>query len=55
MAKTAPAKPVVEEINLRGKMGAEIAKLIAEGQITQELAEQFVAERAVNKLRKLQA
>ena len=52
MAKaTAPAKPEVEEVNLAGRTGPEIAQKIRDGEITMDYAENFVASRAVRKLR----
>jgi 3-hydroxyacyl-CoA dehydrogenase len=50
-AKRTPA-PKKEQVNLRGKMGREIAQLIADGDVSMSEAEEFVATRAVEKLRK---
>jgi hypothetical protein len=49
MARSATVEPTVD---LRGKTGPEIAQMVSEGTITQKIAEEFVAQRAVNKLRK---
>lgn len=50
---TAPVLQVVTT-SLAGKTGQEIAAMIASGEITQEYAEEFVAERAIRKLHKAQ-
>ena len=53
---TTPAEPeVAEAISLRGLMSTQIAALIAEGQVSQEDAEDFVAQRAIGKLHKAQS
>jgi len=51
-AKTTADKPAQPEVDLRGKTGPQIAELVSGGEITQAFAEKFVAQRAVNKLRK---
>ena len=48
--RNAPAKPVAEVIDLRGKTGPEIARMVYDGELAMEAAESFVASRAVRKL-----